>query len=142
MITEDGIKIAGKRVLSLFVRTLIILTILIITETFTAMFREQFFRYGTAATILAVFCTENWFLKSDKLDIQWAQIDKFVIDEKKQIISFTFLGKSIFNPIALGGDCYGKLAGLFRFKLLENEYVIPKFLSLAGQPQRKIDKLD
>lgn len=142
MITEDGIEIVGKRVLSLFVRILIILAILVIAETLTALFRAQSFRYCAAATILAVFCIENWFLKSEKLDIQWAQIDKFVIHEKKEIISFTFLGQSILNPITLGGDCFGKLSILFRSKLPENEYLIPKFLSLTGQPQRKIDHLD
>ena len=141
-ISEDAMELEGKRVYSLISRILIAVAILIITEIITAALGGEFLQHSAAASVLTVFCVEDIFLRKQGIRVQWNHIDRYVIDEKKKIVSFTFFGKSFLNPIALGGEVFDVLAKTLRTNIPENEYVIEKLFSLTGKPLRKIDRSD
>ena len=141
-IYDDYIELHGKRVFSLIIRICIVFAILVITEIVTAALDGEFLRYSGATAVISVFLIDDFLLKTESLKVELKLIDKYVIDEKKKIIGFTFFGKSIFNPIALGGDPFNFLAKALRTKIPENEYVIEKYFSFSVQPKKKIDRFD
>ena len=131
-ILDHAIELYGKRVYPLAVRICLGLAIIAITEIVAAILEGSFEIDDDIlmfSALIAVYATEAIILKSEYLKIDWNLINKYVIDEKKKMIGFTFSGESALNPIVLGGKSFETLSEVFRKKMPKNEHEIERYFS-------------
>ena len=114
---NECIIVTGKRIYKpMILRAVIVIFIAI---SFVLIFKvSQLFWFFV---LIFYYLIQYVFLKKENLSLQWAQIDKYEIDIKKKIISFSIENNPACSPVVFITEQFEQIADKFREKMKDRE---------------------
>ncbi len=115
--TGDAIHITGKRIYDNMI--LLGTWILIVALLFVLIGKVNILFWFVV--LITYYLLQYVLLKKEDFTLTWSQINKYEVDAKKNLISFSIEHKPEYSPIIFRTEQFDQIADLFREKIRDRE---------------------